>query len=105
MIGSEENHGKGYGTEALELFCSFAFNELRLNRVELVCWEFNTKARRVYEKVGFVQGVRGARSASGTVPITMKSATDYSRKNGRAASTNRRSKGVVLWISTSFWKT
>ncbi len=59
MIGSEENHGKGYGTEALELFCSFAFNELRLNRVELVCWEFNTKARRVYEKVGFVQ--EGAR--------------------------------------------
>ena len=59
VIGSEENHGRGYGTEALELFLTFAFQELRLNRVELVCWAYNTRARRVYEKVGFVQeGVR-----------------------------------------------
>ena len=59
VIGQEEHHGKGYGTEALELLCSFAFDQLRLNRVELVCWSFNTRARHVYEKVGFVQeGVR-----------------------------------------------
>lgn len=59
VIGSEDNQGKGYGTEALQLFCAFAFNELRLNRLELVCWAFNSRARRVYERVGFVQeGVR-----------------------------------------------
>jgi RimJ/RimL family protein N-acetyltransferase len=59
VIGKEENHGKGYGTEALKLICDFAFEQLRLNRVELVCWSFNAKGRRVYEKVGFVQeGVR-----------------------------------------------
>ena len=59
VIGSEENHGKGYGSEALELICDFAFDQLRLNRVELVCWSFNAKGRRTYEKVGFVQeGVR-----------------------------------------------
>jgi RimJ/RimL family protein N-acetyltransferase len=59
VIGQEEDHGKGYGTEALQLLCRFAFEQLRLNRVELVCWSFNTGARYVYEKVGFVQeGVR-----------------------------------------------
>lgn len=54
VIGSEANHGKGYGTEALELIFRFAFEELRLNRVELLCWDFNAKGRRLYEKVGFV---------------------------------------------------
>jgi len=59
VIGSEENQGKGYGTEALQLLCKFAFEELRLNRLELVCWSFNVQGRRAYEKVGFVQeGVR-----------------------------------------------
>lgn len=59
VIGSEADHGKGYGTEALGLFLDFAFFELRLNRVELLCWPFNTRARRLYEKMGFVlEGVR-----------------------------------------------
>lgn len=59
VIGKKEEHGKGYGTEALKLVCDFAFNQLRLNRVELICWDFNAKGRRAYEKVGFVQeGVR-----------------------------------------------
>lgn len=59
VIGQEENHGKGYGSEALELLCGFGFEQLRLNRVELVCWDFNVKGRKTYEKVGFVEeGVR-----------------------------------------------
>lgn len=59
VIGNENNHGKGYGTEALQLFMEFGFRELRLNRIELVCWEHNVKGRRAYEKAGFVQeGVR-----------------------------------------------
>lgn len=59
VIGREDNHGKGYGSEALELLLAFAFNQLRLNRVELLCWSFNQKGRRAYEKVGFVlEGVR-----------------------------------------------
>lgn len=59
VIGNEANHGRGYGTEALELMIDFAFDQLRLHRVELVCWSFNTRGRHVYEKVGFVQeGVR-----------------------------------------------
>lgn len=55
VIGNEENHNKGYGTEALELFLDFSFNQLRLHRVELVCWEHNVKAQRVYEKLGFIK--------------------------------------------------
>lgn len=59
VIGKEEYLGKGFGTEALQLIIDFAFRQLRLNRVELVCWSFNARARHVYEKVGFVQeGVR-----------------------------------------------
>ncbi len=59
VIGNEKNHGKGYGTDALELICRFAFEQLRLVRVELLCWSFNARGRHVYEKVGFVQeGVR-----------------------------------------------
>ena len=59
VIGNEEYLGKGYGTEALQLIIDFAFDQLRLNRVELVCWSFNARARHVYEKLGFVQeGVR-----------------------------------------------
>lgn len=62
VVGRKDEHGKGYGTEALTLFCEFAFNELRLNRVELLCWSFNAKGRRAYEKVGFVlEGVRRAK--------------------------------------------
>lgn len=62
VIGKSENHGQGYGSEALELMLEFAFNELRLNRVELVCWSFNEKGHRAYKKVGFVQeGVRRAK--------------------------------------------
>jgi RimJ/RimL family protein N-acetyltransferase len=34
-IGNPEFHGKGYGTDALNLIMSYAFNELNLNRVGL----------------------------------------------------------------------
>ncbi|MFW6269488.1 MAG: GNAT family N-acetyltransferase [Bacillota bacterium] len=59
VIGSEENHNQGYGTEALKLFLDFCFDQLRLHRVELVCWEHNHRGQHVYEKLGFVkEGIR-----------------------------------------------
>lgn len=62
VIGDSNNHGQGYGSEALELFLGFGFEQLRLNRIELVCWEYNKQAQRAYEKVGFVkEGVRRKR--------------------------------------------
>ena len=55
VIGDNNNHNKGYGTEALSLFLDFGFDQLRLHRIELVCWEHNERAQRVYQKLGFVK--------------------------------------------------
>ena len=50
---------KGFGTAALRLVLDFAFVRLSLNRVELEVYASNPRARRVYEKLGFVaEGVR-----------------------------------------------
>ncbi|GII85612.1 acetyltransferase [Sphaerisporangium siamense] len=48
-------YGKGYGTEALRLTLAHAFEEVGLHRVSLEVFAFNARARRVYEKVGFVR--------------------------------------------------
>lgn len=59
MVIGKEGRDQGYGTEALEAMLRFGFQELRLNRIELVCWGGNSRACHTYEKVGFVQeGVR-----------------------------------------------
>ncbi|MDI3547101.1 MAG: hypothetical protein PWR10_753 [Halanaerobiales bacterium] len=59
VIGDLDQTSKGLGSEALELFLDFGFNQLRLNRIELVCWSYNKRAQRAYEKVGFKkEGIR-----------------------------------------------
>ncbi|GAA1280830.1 acetyltransferase [Planotetraspora silvatica] len=45
--------GRGYGTEATRLVLDYAFEVVGLNRVELEVFDFNPRARRVYEKAGF----------------------------------------------------
>ncbi|MGW2488692.1 GNAT family N-acetyltransferase [Streptomyces sp. NPDC001606] len=51
--------GRGVGTEATRLIVGHAFEQLGLHRVQLEVYAHNTRARRVYEKVGFVtEGVR-----------------------------------------------
>lgn len=54
VIGDKNNHGKGYGTEAIELLLKFAFTHLNLLRVELDVVDFNIDAQQLYEKLGFV---------------------------------------------------
>jgi RimJ/RimL family protein N-acetyltransferase len=50
---------KGLGTEATRLTMRHAFADQGLNRVELEVYDFNPRARHVYEKVGFVhEGVK-----------------------------------------------
>lgn len=50
--------GRGLGTEATRLSVEHAF-AVGLHRVELEVYDFNPRARRVYEKVGFVhEGTR-----------------------------------------------
>lgn len=50
---------RGVGTEATRLIIGHAFEQLGLHRVQLEVYGDNHRARRVYEKVGFVvEGVR-----------------------------------------------
>lgn len=53
-IGDRTSQGKGLGTDAMNAIVDFAFGELRLERVELDVYAFNARARRSYEKAGFV---------------------------------------------------
>jgi RimJ/RimL family protein N-acetyltransferase len=53
-IGERGYWGKGYGTEAMRLILRYAFSELNLYRVSLNVFEYNSRAIRSYEKIGFV---------------------------------------------------
>lgn len=49
----------GLGTDAVRTLCRFAFDHMNLQRIELTVFETNPRARRAYEKVGFVlEGTR-----------------------------------------------
>ena len=50
---------RGLGSEATRLIVEYAFDVLALHRVELEVYAFNPRARRVYERAGFV--VEGTR--------------------------------------------
>ncbi|MDQ7794876.1 MAG: GNAT family protein [bacterium] len=58
--------GQGLGTDAITTFLRFAFDEWNLHRVTLVVREDNHRARRCYDKVGFVvEGVEREAQFSG----------------------------------------
>lgn len=54
LIGEEEARGQGYGTEACQLLLEFAFRKLGLAKVYLYVVDLNPRARRAFEKAGFV---------------------------------------------------
>lgn len=67
FIGERSHWGQGYGSDALRLVLREAFGPLDLHRVELHVFDFNRRAIRSYEKVGFVQeGVRRQALLRGT---------------------------------------
>jgi RimJ/RimL family protein N-acetyltransferase len=47
--------GKGYGTAATDLVLEYVFTVAGLHRVALEVFDFNPRARRSYEKSGFVR--------------------------------------------------
>lgn len=49
-----QNRNRGLGTEATRLILAHAFETVGLHRVDLEVYAYNPRARRVYEKVGFV---------------------------------------------------
>lgn len=58
-MASPEWIGRGFGREATLLLLTHGFEALGLHRIELEVYEFNHRARALYEKIGFVhEGVR-----------------------------------------------
>ena len=55
VIGDEDFHNKGIGTEAINLLLRYAFERANLNKIELDVHEFNSGGIRCYEKCGFIQ--------------------------------------------------
>src|SRR4051812_33418625 len=54
FIGEKQYWGKGYATEAIALATAFAFERLKLNRVQAGLYEANGGSGRALEKVGYV---------------------------------------------------
>lgn len=57
-IGSAEDRGKGYGTQAVGILLRFAFAELNLFRISARVPEYNDTAIALLKKFGFVEEVR-----------------------------------------------
>lgn len=53
FLGDRRYLGQGYGTDALNALVDFGFGELRLERIELAVFDYNTRAIRSYVKSGF----------------------------------------------------
>jgi ribosomal-protein-alanine N-acetyltransferase len=47
--------GRGYMTEAAGLVCDFAFNRLRLHRIEASCLPHNEPSRKLLTRLGFTE--------------------------------------------------
>lgn len=59
VIGERTFWERGYGSKATRAALRFAFHTLNLHRVELEVFDFNQRARHVYEKTGFrLEGTR-----------------------------------------------
>ena len=54
VIGDPDDTGQGHGSDALRALLDFGFGELRLERIWLDVYDYNERARRVYQRVGFV---------------------------------------------------
>jgi len=59
VIGERDYWNRGYGTDAMRLLVGYGFYELNLHRISLSLHSYNERARRVYEKIGFIyEGTR-----------------------------------------------
>jgi RimJ/RimL family protein N-acetyltransferase len=55
FIGNKHFWNKGYGTEALFLLIDYGFKALNFHNIMLRVYEFNKRAIKSYEKIGFKQ--------------------------------------------------
>lgn len=61
-IGSADDRGKGFGSQALKMLLRFGFAELNLFRISAIVPEYNTVAINLLKKHGFVEEVRRRQS-------------------------------------------
>jgi RimJ/RimL family protein N-acetyltransferase len=54
-LGEKDYWGKGYGSDAIKTFIDFCFNQLNLHKVNLTVFEYNVRAIKAYEKIGFLE--------------------------------------------------
>jgi RimJ/RimL family protein N-acetyltransferase len=52
-IGTERNRGQGFGKEALRLAVGYCWNDLNLNRIQLLVFKHNQRAVAAYRAAGF----------------------------------------------------
>jgi RimJ/RimL family protein N-acetyltransferase len=55
VIGEKSQWSKGYGTEATRIIMDVGFRDLNLHRIYLDVHDFNARAIRCYQKLGFVK--------------------------------------------------
>ena len=55
FIGNKNYWNKGYGTDALKTIMEFVFLDLKLKKIKLLVYEYNHRAKKVYENCGFIQ--------------------------------------------------
>lgn len=63
-IGEREYWGRGYGVEAVRLLVEYLLGKMRFRRVHLKTLTWNERARRCFEKAGFVECGRARRSGN-----------------------------------------
>ncbi len=55
LIGEKEYWGRGFGTQSSRLMIQYAFKKLRMHKVWLGVYAYNTRALFLYHKLGFIQ--------------------------------------------------
>ena len=55
MVGDPVYWGHGYGTDAMRVLVRFLFDQVGLNRIALKVFDYNERAIKSYQKVGFTQ--------------------------------------------------
>lgn len=55
FIGNKDYWGKGYGSEALSLLITYAYQTLNLHNIMLRVYSYNERAIKCYEKIGIIR--------------------------------------------------
>ncbi|OGO49513.1 MAG: hypothetical protein A2148_05455 [Chloroflexi bacterium RBG_16_68_14] len=63
-IGERQHWGQGYGTEAVRLLVEHLLGRMGLRRIHLKTLSWNRRARRCFEKAGFVEYGRAHRGSN-----------------------------------------